>query len=351
MSLRILSVFCAVYLALSPVLANPPVFRILCLDGGGTRGVVETEFLKALQEKTKRTPHELFHMIAGTSAGGLIAGGIARGYDLDRIDELFSPENASRIFSTTYYHSAVSLMGLRQERYLGNGIENLTSDYFGTTKLSELQGPLFMTTAYNIGCDEPEVLASWKAKAPWSPSQYNPQHDLPLQHATLGSAAAVPYLPAIDAKFADGSLHPFIDGGFVANNPSMMAYTHAVELMRSSPFKEETPTIQIFSLGTGSFQDPLNFDMMKDQGIAGWLGPILHITTMNKTTHGNLSRLLEPDQYYRWNPDLPGKFHHPDITSKDSIEELRSLARQAVSSWDRMDAMCDSLRVPKHKFW
>jgi len=351
MSLRILSVFCAVYLTLSTAFANPPVFRILCLDGGGTRGVLETEFLKTLQEKTGKSPQDHFHMIAGTSAGSLIAGGIACGFDVQKIDSLFSPENAGRIFSSTYYHSAVSLMGLRQERYLGDGIKNLTNEYFGTTKLSELQNPLFMTTAYNIGCDEPQVLASWKAKAPWNPSQLNPQHDLPLQHATLGSAAAVPYLPAIDAKFEDGSLHPFIDGGFVANNPSMLAYSHAVELLRSSPFKEEAPTIQIYSLGTGSFNDPLNFDMMKDQGIAGWLGAILHITTMNKATHDNLSRLLEPSQYFRWNPSLPGKFHHPDITSKDSIEELRSMARQAVSSWDRIDEMCDSLREPKHKFW
>ena len=349
MSLRILSVFFALSITLSPVLANPPIFRVLCLSGGGTRGVMEVEFLKALQEKTGHTPQEHFHLFAGTSIGGIIAGGLASGSDVQKIDGLFTPENAGRIFSSTYYHSAVSLMGFRQEKYLGEGIETLTKDYFGTTRLSQLQDNLFLTPAYNIGCDEPEVLASWKAKAPWNPGQYNPQFDLPLQHATLGTAAAVPYLPAINATFEDGSLHPFIDGGFACNDPSMVAFAHGTELLRQPPFQDAK--ICIYSLGTGSFKDPLNYNNMKNQGIEGWLGPIVQITTVNKMTHMNLSKLLGPDQYYRWNPDLPGKFHHPDITAKAEIDELRSMARQAVSSWDRMNDMCESLKEPKHKFW
>lgn len=354
MSLRILSIFFALSLTLSPVIANPPVFRILCLDGGGTRGVVEIEFLKALQEKTGCTPQDHFHLFAGTSVGGIIAGGLASGFDIQKLDGLFTPENAGRIFSTTYYHSAVSLLGLRSEKYLGDGIKELTKEYFGTTRLSQLQDNLFLAPVYNIGCDEPEVLASWKAKAPWDQNweprkKYNPQHDLPLQHATLGTAAAVPYLPAIDATFEDGSQRPYIDGGFACNNPSMVAFAHSTELLREPPFQDAT--ICIYSLGTGCFKDPLDFNTMKDQGIEGWLGTILHITTVNKMTHMNLSKLLGADQYYRWNPDLPGKFNHPDITSKAEIDELRSMARHAVSSWDRMNDMCESLKEPKHKFW
>ena len=52
---------------------------MLCLDGGGIRGLVQLEMLSQLELKTGRRITELFDWIIGTSTGGVIALGLVYG--------------------------------------------------------------------------------------------------------------------------------------------------------------------------------------------------------------------------------------------------------------------------------
>lgn len=48
-------------------------WRVLCLDGGGVRGVIEGVFLASLERNTGKRMCELFDLICGTSTGGILA--------------------------------------------------------------------------------------------------------------------------------------------------------------------------------------------------------------------------------------------------------------------------------------
>ena len=53
--------------------------QVLCLDGGGIRGLVLIQLLSAIEEAAGVPIKELFDWIGGTSTGGLLALGIAVG--------------------------------------------------------------------------------------------------------------------------------------------------------------------------------------------------------------------------------------------------------------------------------
>ena len=53
--------------------------RVLCLDGGGIRGLIQLEVLSQLEKKTGRKITELFDWIIGTSTGAVIALGLVYG--------------------------------------------------------------------------------------------------------------------------------------------------------------------------------------------------------------------------------------------------------------------------------
>ena len=62
-----------------PTGLTPPIFnvhsgeRILCLDGGGIKGLVQIEVLMQIEQLAGRKITELFNWIVGTSTGGIIA--------------------------------------------------------------------------------------------------------------------------------------------------------------------------------------------------------------------------------------------------------------------------------------
>jgi len=81
--------------------------RILALDGGGSRGVVTLQAIKAICEKTGKQPWEYFDMIVGTSTGAIISFLVA--LKLKNIDEAIEKydELVPKIFEKSSLPSAM----------------------------------------------------------------------------------------------------------------------------------------------------------------------------------------------------------------------------------------------------
>ena len=62
---------------------NTKGVRVLCLDGGGVRGLVQLEILRQIEERVPgKSICDMFDYIVGTSTGGIIALGMAYGRHL-----------------------------------------------------------------------------------------------------------------------------------------------------------------------------------------------------------------------------------------------------------------------------
>ncbi|MEQ2189119.1 hypothetical protein GOODEAATRI_021952 [Goodea atripinnis] len=63
-----------------PRLCSPfRIDRLLCLDGGGIKGLVLIQMLIALEKEAGRPTRDLFDWVAGTSTGGILALAIIHG--------------------------------------------------------------------------------------------------------------------------------------------------------------------------------------------------------------------------------------------------------------------------------
>ena len=102
-------------------------FRVLCLDGGGMRGVYQTTYLNTFTERlcasTGRSNEidigRSFNLIVGTSTGGIVACALAAGVPLVEVSKLYF-EHGQQIFP---YQLARSLPCIGKfVRFLGLGL-------------------------------------------------------------------------------------------------------------------------------------------------------------------------------------------------------------------------------------
>lgn len=70
-------------------------FNILSLDGGGIRGVLTAALLKHLEDQSPFL--DKIHLFAGTSTGGILALGLAKGLTPAQLIKLYQ-DNGDKIF-------------------------------------------------------------------------------------------------------------------------------------------------------------------------------------------------------------------------------------------------------------
>lgn len=113
---------------------HPPTAgdRVLTMDGGGVRGIMELELLQLLEEKLQFPIRHGFDMMVGTSTGGLIALGLGvNGWSVARCTEQFET-----LLGQAFWRRAASNVPV-----LGSLLEfvlaYLTDSFYDSTKFAE----------------------------------------------------------------------------------------------------------------------------------------------------------------------------------------------------------------------
>jgi patatin-like phospholipase/acyl hydrolase len=73
-------------------------FKVLCLDGGGMRGIYQATYLNTTLERINSSSEypyvsdvgSSFDLIVGTSTGGIVACALAAGVSLDKVIDLYT---------------------------------------------------------------------------------------------------------------------------------------------------------------------------------------------------------------------------------------------------------------------
>ena len=120
-------------------------FRILCLDGGGIRGLYSAQMLKRMKKDCNIDFYNDFDLIVGTSTGSILAGSIVKQIDIDKVIALYVNEG-KKIFKKRW----LSRIGLFASKYNPNPLKEQLKVIFENTTLGDIEKPLLIN-ATDIG--------------------------------------------------------------------------------------------------------------------------------------------------------------------------------------------------------
>jgi len=307
--------------------------RVLCIDGGGVRGLIPAVVLADLERRSGRSIARLFDVVAGTSTGAILAVGLAaldaKGLPRHTAEELrqMYHRHSTTIFARSSLHR---LRGVVRERYSATGLEGVLSHYLGDLRLSDIGqvGPDVLVPTYDLMARRPYLFDSRMARA-------DPDHDYLLRDVVRAAAAAPTYFePAVLEGRTETRV--LIDGGLFANNPGMCAFA-------ALGGGQLAGDMVMVSIGTGSHEgEPLTFEHVHDWGIAQWFLPMLSITHdgLAQSIDEQLAQLLGPTRYHRLQAPLG---HMRRDLDDPSPEHLADLDRCGVDLVTRSDAALEEI--------
>lgn len=215
---------------------------ILCLDGGGMRGILTIQLLKKLEETAGIPCHQLFDMVSGTSTGGIIAGLIATGHNALQIETLYI-DLVTQVFDKRMLGNRFIVPpAFSKEKYrenLKSVIRDITLQ--GACSATDID---LMITSQDMAADEETFFSCFKQN---DGSFYGTYKDVLLRATMEATMSAPTYFHPLE-RFVDG-------GSTTYNNPSLAAFMEAVSY--STPEKNEEAStykmseITLFSFGTG----------------------------------------------------------------------------------------------------
>ncbi|XP_018537962.1 85/88 kDa calcium-independent phospholipase A2 isoform X1 [Lates calcarifer] len=218
--------------------------RLLCLDGGGIKGLVLIQMLIALEKEAGRPTRELFDWVAGTSTGGILALAIIHGKSMEYLRCLYFRMKEQVFKGSRPYESAP--------------LEDFLKKEFGeNTKMTDVRYPRVMVTSV-LADRHPGELHIFRNYNP--PSVHReppyattatfkpltiPQEQLVWRAARSSGAAPTYFRP----------MGRFLDGGLLANNPTLDAMSEIHQYnkaLKAEGHGEEIKKLGIVvSLGTG----------------------------------------------------------------------------------------------------
>jgi len=299
---------------------------IMSLDGGGIRGAATTQFLAKVEEKLQSTAgksiRDCVDFYAGTSTGSIIALALATtAMTMDEINNLYDYETAQNIFQEN--KGLFEIDGINAPKFEAKGKTQTLKEKLGNAKISDLpKDKHVLAVTYAIEERKPVVIKSSK-------DEYT---DLYSYQVADASSAAPTYFPTKELEIPQGSKEDFwlVDGGVIANNPTMCAITEARRVWKEISLDQ----LHVLSIGTGFLTRKINGPASQKWGGLQWMtkGHILEVLSDERIVAYQAMTIIDPGKYIRVNAKLlpqPGLPQAPDDAmddvSRTNIKRLKAL--------------------------
>ncbi len=290
-------------------------YRILTFDGGGIRGLLTAVLLERIDRELPGWIDRA-DLLAGTSTGALIALGLAKGMRPTEVRELYE-KHGPDIFHDSWLDNVQDLGRLVGAAYDNRRLRRVLKTRFGDMRLRDLRRRV-LVPAFDLdnGSADPARRA-WAAKFFHNFPGPDSDGDRLVRDVALYTTAAPTYFPSVDG---------FIDGGVIANNPSLAALAQSQD-PRSGTRRPPLRQVSLLSLGTGRSLMRIEGGRL-DWGIGQWAKPLLGILTEGCMDVVDYQcRQFLGRRYHRLSPAFPPE----DLIPMDAVARMPDLVRIAAS--------------------
>jgi patatin-like phospholipase/acyl hydrolase len=282
------------------------MFKILALDGGGSRSAFEAGFLAEIERTIGEPIAGYFDMIAGTATGGIIGVLLALGIPATEIKEVYSKRLAKLFepYESTFtgMHriltelssplverlTSVTAAHFLYPKYTGTGLESLAKEFVKDLKLTDITSCRLLIPTVNLIHGKPFIF-----KTRHLPDQGD-NYDFLLMDVLRATIASPTFFTPLRLE----GHGVFSDGGIWANNPALVAYAEATNIAahcrRPSDPVFTTDDIYILSVGCGhameNYTPPAN-----RAGMKFWATRLLELMfeSQGRSTNFYLERLMQ----------------------------------------------------------
>jgi hypothetical protein len=289
---------------------------ILCLDGGGVRGIVTLHALKALEEKHNSRCLDMFDMFSGTSTGAIIAGALAWGISVDDLIQLYrdkykiiftkskrrilggiaggiiggaagagvgillGPVGSAIAAGAGVIGGAIAGTKMILPWYDNKAILCILNSIFEDETLAHCYKDILITSKDTVRNEttfftafHPEPWSGTKDQSSWLETVRGTYKDVSIASAIAASAASAPLYFKSIGRFIDGGVGSFNNVSYAAPIEALR-YSGEYEIENTQLYEEGE--VKVLSFGTGSA--PTQMETGQAKGIKtpiGWLSWII----------------------------------------------------------------------------
>jgi predicted acylesterase/phospholipase RssA len=300
-------------------LTNRDDFRVLSLDGGGSKGVYTLGVLREVEAITGAPLCEHFDLIFGTSTGAIIAALLALGYTVEDVRK-------------HYFDLIPRVMKHRRRGRRTAALEKSIRQILPTARFEDMKTDVGIVVT-NYETEKPMVFKSSLRQAHGRHATFQPGFGVSVADALLASASAFPFFERRTVQTTNQGHPEVMDGGFVANNPTLFAIADAV-----NAFNIPRDKIKVLSIGVGEYKEPKPSPFHR---VLFRLWPFYMIKKMlgaNTNTIETLRVTLFKDiACVRVNEAFPSEQYETDLLESDpkKLLKLHTLGRESFAKHEK----------------
>ncbi|MCU8069467.1 CBASS cGAMP-activated phospholipase [Shewanella sp. SM32] len=236
-----------------------PTYHVLALSGGGYRGLYTATVLAELEAVLGRPIASHFDLICGTSAGGMLALGLASEIPAIELKALFE-EKGRRIFGCRSLWRRLFGFWLTA-KHDSAGLREVLIERFQELTIGDLKHRV-LVPAVNYSTGRGQFF-----KTPHHPS-FELDHRMKVVDVALATAAAPVYFP-----LARNDRGVFADGGLVGNAPGLFGL-HEVKTFLAP---NQDVLIRVLAIGTMTIGATVRGGANLDRGFGRWRGGLFDL--------------------------------------------------------------------------